>query len=67
MGLGLFLRRGSGDGHGEMAGTAMGPMACAVVAALCALGMLLTVTRAIWLGGLLAAVVVVWATLACGA
>ena len=63
MGLGLFL-----CGAAAAMGTARWRArpwvraGCVAVAALCALGMLLTVTRAIWLGGLLAAVVVVCAT-----
>ena len=56
------LRRGGGDGLARWRARPWVRAGCAVVAALCALGMLLTVTRAIWLGGLLAAVVVVWAT-----
>jgi putative inorganic carbon (hco3(-)) transporter len=63
MGLGLFLCGAAGVmGAARWRGRPWVRAGCAAVAALCALGMLFTVTRAIWLGGLLAAAVVICAT-----
>lgn len=63
MGLGLFL-----CGAAAVIGTARWRTrpwlraGCVAVATLCALGMVFTLTRAIWLGGLVAIAVVVFAT-----
>jgi putative inorganic carbon (HCO3(-)) transporter len=63
MGLGLFLcGAAAAMGAARWRARPWVRAGCAAVAALCTLGMLFTLTRAIWLGGVLAVVVVVWAT-----